>query len=276
MRKIIFIIMFFTASLRGAAIDLYRPIGARAAGMGRTSVCSRDLWALQNNPAGTAYSQGWQLGLYVENQWMLKETAFKTVLASCAIPGVGCLGLNVGQFGGSKYSENKFGLVYARDFGPYLQLGMQLDFLLLHWGEVYPDRRALGVTLGLQSQLTERLRIGACLFNPLPYKKVTNDSERLPSVMRWGLTFQFTDTFVGQCEMEYDHSKQGINLRGGFEYVVLDRLSLQAGVQHQPDLLSIGVGYRIRQLHIDVAAQWHQALGASMQVGISCKLKGEK
>lgn len=259
------IILFINRCL---GFDFNRIAGGRAAAMGGTSVCEHSLWALQNNPAGIAYLNGWNFGLYYENQWLLKETAFKSAGVVKDIPKVGCLGLSINQFGGSLYSENKFGIAYARDFGPYLQMGLQIDWLLLHWSDDYPNRNALCYELGIQSQVTEKLRLGAVLFNPLGPKLGTLHEDRIPVVMRFGMAYQFTNDFVGQCEVERNSGRSGFQLRGGFEYVLFQRFSLRAGAQHNPNIFSFGLGYQIRHLHVDIASQMHQVLGTSLQIGI--------
>ncbi|MBP5573356.1 MAG: hypothetical protein J6X40_04235 [Bacteroidales bacterium] len=268
MKKIITFAMLGLTPLWALAIDLYRPVGGRSTAMGGTSVSAHDVWAWQNNPAGTAYLHGWQAGLYYENRWMLRETAFKSAVLARSIEGVGCLGLSVNQFGGTEYSENKLGLGYARAFGPYLQLGLHVDGIWLHWGEGYRDRRGLSFALGMQSQLTERLRIGACVFNPLQIGMARDEGRLLPMTMRVGLSYRFTDGFVGQGEWAYDHSRHGMRLGGGFEYAVSDRFSLRAGAQYHPNLVSFGAGYRIGSIHVDVSGQLHQLLGASVQVSL--------
>lgn len=249
--------------------DFSRIAGGRAAAMGGTSVCEHSIWALQNNPAGLAFASGWNFGLYYENQWLLKETAFKSAGLSKAIPRFGCIGLSVNQYGSSLYSENKFGVAYARDFGPYLQMGLQIDWLLLHWSDDYPNRNALSYELGIQSQVTEKLRLGAILFNPIGPKLGTLHGERLPVVMRFGLAYQFTDDFVGQCEVEKTTGRSGLQFKAGLEYVLFGQFSIRAGAQHNPDIFSFGVGYQRKRLHIDVAAQMHLVLGPAIQVGIS-------
>ena len=268
MKRFIFISMIILLINRCFGFDFNRTVGGRAAAMGGTSVCERSLWSLQNNPAGLAYLEGWHLGLYYENLWMMKETAFKSAGLAKAIPKVGCLGLSVHQFGGSLYSENKFGIAYARDFGPYLQLGLQLDWLLLHWSDNYPNRHAFCYALGLQSQITNKLRLGAILSNPWGPKLGTLHEDRLPIVMRLGLAYQFTDSFIGQCELEKSTGRTGFHLQGGIEYCIFKRFSIRAGAQHNPDLLSFGVGYAIGRLHLDIAAQMHQVTGAAVQLGI--------
>ena len=258
------------------AIDLTRVVGGRAAAMGRTSVCDRDLWSLQNNPAGMALLKGWHFGLYYENQWMLKETAFKSGGVVKGFEGIGCLGLSLNQFGGGSYSENKIGIAYARDFGPYLQIGLQIDYLLLHWGDPYPNLSAPGFELGVQSQVTAKLRLGAYLFNPIQFKLKTVNEDRLPIVMRFGLAYQLTEDFVTQCELEKNSEQTGIHLRCGFEYLLFNSFSLRAGVQYNPNILTFGAGYQFNHVLVDVGAQLHQLLGASVQIGISGKIKDKR
>ena len=138
------------------AYDLIHPIGGRAAAMGGSSVASQGLWAMQNNPAGMANLEKISLGLYYENRWLQPETAYKC--GAFALPTkFGCLGLSFNQFGSWKYNENKLGLAYAKDFGRYLQIGLQLDYLLLKIGNDYGTFNAVTFELGLQSQVTDKL-----------------------------------------------------------------------------------------------------------------------
>lgn len=261
MKKYVILLFIYLLLInRCNAIDLTRPIGGRAAAMGRTSVAEQSIWALQNNPAGLSLLHGLHLGIYYENQWMLKETAFKSGVVAKSINGIGVVGLSVSQFGGSNYSENKFGIAYARDFGPFLQLGLQFDYLLFHWGDGYSSQGKVGVELGIQSRVTEKLRLGAYLFNPRPV------------IMRLGLSYQFTDSFIGQCEVEKANDRTGVNLRSGFEYTLFKRFFIRAGVQYNPNLLSFGAGYSIKGLNVDISAQMHQVLGASIQIGINYQL----
>ena len=91
-------------------------------------------------------------------------------------------------------------------------------------------------------------------------KLKTLNEDALPVVMAMGLAYQFTEDFVGQFEVEKDSQRSGIRLSGGLEYLMFERFSLRAGVQHNPNILSFGVGYLVRNIHVDVAAQLHQVL----------------
>lgn len=269
MKRIIIIIGLLLIAGTAMAIDFYRVVGGRSAALGRTGVCERNCWSLHNNPSGLASLRGWQGGVYYENQWLLRATAFKSGIVAAEVPKVGVIGLGVSQFGGSGYSENKFGMAYARGFGPYLQMGLTVEYQWLHWWEGYPSLGVLSFSLGMQSEVTERLRFGVCLFNPIQRRVKTLQEDRLPTVLRFGMAYRFTDDFVGQCEVERDNSRVGVRLGAGFEYLVWKRFSLRAGAQYNPGILCFGVGYRVWKIQMDVSAQMHQVLGASVQVGFA-------
>ena len=269
MKNTITILIVYLLINRCHAEGVTRPSGGRSAAMGGTSICEQSIWALQNNPAGLATLQGWRFGLYYENQRLLKETAFKNGGLAKHIPGIGCFGLSVCQYGWSQFSQNLFSIAYARDFGPYLQMGLRADWIWLHFGEAYPNRHAPGFELGIQSQVTEKLRLGASLFNPFNSKLKTLNEDALPVVMKVGLSYQFTEDFIGQLEMEKDSQRPGIRLGGGLEYTLLERFQIRAGAQHHPNILSFGVGFLVRKIQVDVTAQMHQELGTSIQIGIT-------
>ena len=276
MKKILLSVILYLSLSNAFAYDILQPVGGRAAAMGGTAVASRGLWALQNNPAGMANLDQFSFGLYYENHWMLKETAFKS--AALAVPvKFGCLGVSFNQFGSSKYSENKFGLAYAKDFGPYLQIGLQLDYLMLSIGNDYDKQSAVTFELGVQSQVTEKLRLGTYIFNPVHIAlQQSINQEKLPIVFRFGAAYQFTKDFVGQCEIEKNTDYEGVSLRGGLEYEALKDFYLRAGVQTNPGLLSFGLGYEIRFARIDVAAQLHEILGNTIQVGMVFSIGKQK
>ncbi|MGP1446257.1 MAG: hypothetical protein ACTTKO_01835 [Candidatus Limimorpha sp.] len=250
------------------AYDIVSPIGGRSGAMGRVTTCAQDLWALQNNPAGLSRLDGFSFGLYYENRWMQKATAFKC--AGIAVPTkFGSIGLGFNQFGYENYHENKFGLAYAKAFGPYIQIGLQLDYLLLNTGFDYGSQSAATFELGLQSHLTEKLTLGAYVFNPAHFKLNTFNDEPVPVVMRFGLAYRFTKTFVGECEIEKNTDYEGVSLRGGLEYEAVKHFYIRAGAQTNPGIFTFGVGYRISVVQIDVSAQMHQVLGQSLQIGMT-------
>lgn len=268
MKKLLLIITLIISTSTLFAYEFIHPMGGRAAAMGGTSVASHGLWAMQNNPAGMANLEKISLGLYYENRWMLPETAYKC--GAFALPTkFGTLGVSFNQFGSSKYNENKFGLAYAKAFGRYLQIGLQLDYLLLKIGNEYGSFKAVTFELGIQSQVTDKLTLGTYIFNPVNFSfEQTLNHERIPIVFRFGLAYKFTKDFIGQAEIEKNTDREGVSLRGGLEYEAVRNLYIRAGVQTNPGILSFGLGYAIRFAQINVAAQLHNELGPSVQIGM--------
>lgn len=249
------------------AYDIVSPIGARSGAMGRVTACTQGLWALQNNPAGLSQLDGISFGLYYENRWMQKATAFKS--AGGAVPTkYGTLGLSFNQFGYENYNENKFGLAYAKAFGPYVQLGLQLDYLLMNTGFEYGSQSAVTFELGLQSRITDKFTLGVYVFNPAHFKLNTFNDDPIPVVMRLGLAYRFTKTFIGECEIEKNTDYEGVSFRGGLEYEAVKNFYIRAGAQSNPGIFTFGVGYRISVVQVDVSAQMHQMLGQSLQIGL--------
>jgi hypothetical protein len=160
-------------------------------------------------------------------------------------------------------------MAYAKDFGRYLQIGLQLDYLLLKIGNDYGKFNAVTFELGIQSHVTDKLTLGTYIFNPVNFSfEQTLNHEKLPIVFRFGMAYQFTKDFVGQCEIEKNTDLEGVSLRAGLEYEAVKNLYIRAGVQTNPGILSFGVGYGIRFAQINVAAQLHNELGASVQIGM--------
>ena len=133
----------------------------------------------------------------------------------------------------------------------------------------YGTFHAFTFELGLQSHVTDKLTLGAYIFNPISFSfKQTLNHEKLPIVFRFGMAYKFTKDFNGQCEIEKNTERTGVSLRGGLEYEAFKNFYIRAGVQTNPGILSFGVGYGIRFAQINVAAQLHNELGASLQVGM--------
>ena len=269
---IVLVLTFF--SLHAFAFDLLNPTGGRAAGMGRSSVALSDFWAIQNNPAGIANLSTMQVGVFYENRFLMKELGYKS--AAWAMPiNWGVIGVSASQFGYSDYNENKIGITYSREFSPKLRLGMQLDYLLLNYADVYSNRQTFTFELGLQSQITEKVCVGAYVFNPARVDINTSDDYNMPIVMRIGACYSITKDFIGQFEIE-NNTDYGFSLRLGTEYRLIDNLNLRAGVQTNPGIFTFGLGYEVSFLTIDLSAQMHEIYGSSLQAGLIFKINSSK
>ncbi len=265
--NILLTVVVLAICLKVSAYDISNPIGGRSAAMGYTSACSRGLWAIQNNPAGLSQLNGIAFGAYYENRWFTKATGFKSAAFAMSFDKVGSIGASFIQFGYELYNENKIGIAYAKAFGQYIQIGVQLDYLFLKSNDDYGRQDAVTFEIGLQSHVTDKLTLGTYLFNPVSIKMHTFNDAKIPTVFRFAIDYQFTKNFSAQCEVEKNTSHKGVSLRAGLEYEVVSNLYIRAGAQCNPGILTFGIGYQIKFFQINIAAQMHNQLGASLQAG---------
>lgn len=243
------------------------PIGSRQAGMGRISVAITDFWNCQNNQAGIALLDKTSVGLFYESRFALNQLSSKT--AAVVVPtGIGVLGATFNYYGYSLYNEMKIGLLYARSFSPYFRIGVQLDYLQTSLGMDYGSRGSVTFEIGIQSDVTESLTIGAWVYNPIQVKLADYSDERIPAIFRFGLAWHFSDHFFASVEAEKSTAFQPIIIRGGLEYGINDRFFLRTGFSTREEIFSMGFGFKIKILKFDISAVMHESLGFSPQASL--------
>lgn len=259
---LVVILIFIGVSLKAGG-EVY-PIGARQAGMGRTSVAITDLWNIQNNQAGIALLDKISVGIYYESRFLVNELSMKSV--AVAVPSkIGVLGLSFNHFGYSLYNDMKIGLTYARSFGQYFRIGIQLDYLQTTVGENYGTKSNITFELGIQSDVTESLTIGAYVYNPIQVKLADYNNEKIPAIFRLGVGWKISKNFFATIEAEKNTVINPIILRGGLEYSIKEKFFLRAGFSTMQEIFSMGFGINIKFLRFDISAVMHQSLGFSPQ-----------
>lgn len=263
---LIIIFSLFTIIQSAFSFNGQAPIGARSSAMGRASVSEADFWSIQNNPAGMALQTQIGAGVFYENRYLMKELAMKS--GAVIFPAsFGVLGVSFNQFGYTLYNENKIGIAYARSFGPALRIGLQLDYLTTNFAEGYENSSTVTFELGLQSQINDKVIAGAYIFNPIKSRLSAYEDERVPAILRFGISYLFTSSFRTIAEIEKNLDLDP-SLRIGMEYLVAKQFFVRAGLNTNPGILTFGAGLDIGPARVDIAAGMHQVLGSSVQAGI--------
>ena len=247
--------------------------GARAAGLANASVTLSDVWAVGNNVAGLGQLSKPTVGVYAENRYLL--SALNTVAVAAAMPlGAvenekaknGVVGVEVQRFGGKLYSEQRVGAGYGYRSG-LVSIGARVDMLQLSI-EGLGSKQAVAVSLGGQAELVpKRLVFGAYLYNLNQAKLADYQQERVPTVLKAGLSYRPTDKVLVNIETEKD-VEQDADFKAGLEYHIIEKLALRAGFRTLTEETTGGVGFQAGALQIDYAAAWHAALGLSQHVGV--------
>ena len=247
------------------------PMGGRAAGLSNATVSLSGLWAVHHNQAGLARLERPVAGLYYENRYLVKELGLKG--GAVAIPvKSGVFGLVVSSFGYSQYSENKYGIAYSRQLSPGFSMGIQLDYLTTQFAETYENKGVLAGEIGMQAKVNEDWTIGAHLFNPTRSKLDNIEDERVPTILRIGMDYKFSENVMVVVETEKDIDHKAV-VKAGLEYHIVEILYLRAGVSTNPFSNSFGFGLMLKDFNLDVATSYHNVLGYSPQVSLSYTLR---
>lgn len=272
MKRILLTCIFLFVSIPIiSAWDIATPIGSRTNSIGNCSVALSEFWSCHNNPAGFANYNNIAIGLSYENKFLLKELAYKNI--GVIIPfKIGVIGITTSQFGYNHYNENLLGLGLSRSFGPNLKIGLKLDYIFFKYSTDYDKIQTATFELGLQYNINKSLCLGVYIFNPINVKLKTLNNEKIPIIMRIGLSYFIKEDFLIATEVE-ENFENDFSYRFGLEYEIYEKFFVRSGFQLNPEMFTFGFGYDYNWFTIDISAQMNQVLGASLSCSFIYKLK---
>jgi hypothetical protein len=259
------------AALSSFAGGEHLPTGARFAGMGYSGITMADLWSVRLNPAGLAGLETPMAGAFYQSHYLSQDLAQQGL--AVAIPlGKGTVGISGDRFGYSMYNETKLSAAYAMRFGDGLRAAVQMDYLGVRLGENYGSTSAMVAELGVQAKLTDALWLGAHLYNPTRAMLGGPYDERVPTLIRAGLGYTFSKKLLMTVEAEKDIDRHE-RFRTGIEYHPNDVLYLRTGISTGDVQGHFGIGFRLKQLDIDLAVAMRSQLGTTPIVGLNYRFK---
>jgi hypothetical protein len=264
--KIYLCFIILLSSVPNWASNDNNPIGGRVAGMGFTGVTLTDSWSVQNNQAGLGFVKNISAGMYYENHFLVKELSSKSV-AFVLPTQSGVFGLNMNYFGYEKYNETKLGLAYGKAFGEKISAGIQLDYLNTHIAEDYGNKGNMTFEIGILSKLNKSLTIGAHVFNPIRVKVADYNDERIATIFKLGLSYNFSNKVlvIAETEKNINYKPQ---FKAGLEYHIIKEIYLRTGLSTNPTQNTFGIGIELKKIKIDLASSYHQVLGYSPQMSL--------
>lgn len=234
--------------------------GAASLGMGTIGVVGTHFHALYNNQAALAYLTSTTIGTDY-NQGFFADKNLSAKTAGIAVPtGWGTLGLNLKYFGYQLYNEQKIGLAYGKQLGKRLAIGVQLDYFRTYIGNDYGTAQAISFEIGFYSKLTDKLDLGAHIFNPIGAKIGNEYPEKIPVAFKLGLLYRVDDHLRLATEVE-KILEEKTNYKFGIEYEIGSYFISRIGLATQPTLFTFGFGLRYKKLIFDIGTGYHQTLG---------------
>lgn len=261
------ILAFFSTQLYA---QNFAKLGARSIALGGSSICIIDPFAAQNNQANLAFLTAPYFQASYVNSYLLPNLGVQSFsVGTQLMGGVGALSYNGQRF--NEYIESNFGLAYAQAFGNFA-IGAQLDYLNLQFGNFYGSKNAITFQIGVSAKINQNVRIAAHIYNPTGVQINDYQNEQLPSTIRIGALYSFSNNAFISGEIEKSLNYRP-TLKMGFEYPFNNKLSVRAGASTLNNLLSLGLGTQLKNIRFDGAIALHQVLGISPAVSISVPLK---
>ena len=241
-------------------------IGARSAAMGGYNVTLSDVWSSNNNQAGLGFMEEMATGIYYENRFLLKETGYKAGAFVLPVK-TGAFGISVTSFGYSAYSETKAGLSYGQRFGNKFSLGVQMNYLNTSLTQEYGSKTTITGAIGLIARLNKELSLGVHVYNPNRSKLAEYDNERVPTIMKLGLDYRFSEKVMVAVSTEKDLDVDGV-VNAGLEYHITEILYLRGGISTNPTQYAFGFGMQLKDFKVDLSSSFHQTLGITPGISI--------
>jgi hypothetical protein len=234
-------------------------MGARAAGLGYTSVTLQDEWALFNNVAGLAGVD--HVGTAFAYEVRPALTGANRIAACIVAPSkIGTLGIGIFRFGDEVYSEHLLSFGVGNQIGN-TSLGIRMNYIQYR-AENFGTTTTMSVDLGGITRITQFLSIGAYISNLTQSRLIGTDGQRLPTKLAVGLGFRPTEKIVIGTEIEKDLN-YGAIWRSGIEYSVYKKVFFRTGFNLNPDATYFGLGAQKKNLKFDYAVRFNQLTGTS-------------
>ncbi|MBU8892818.1 MAG: hypothetical protein KOO66_08560, partial [Bacteroidales bacterium] len=209
----------------------------RAAAMANTSITLIDIWSIYHNQAGLGYLKNMTVAAFHQSGY-IKEQNLQGI--AFALPTkTGTIGASYSYYGFSEYNEMQAGLAFGRSFSKYFSVGLQLNYLHTQIAGNYGSASSVNFEIGILSQPIENLFIGAHVYNPSRSKL---GDEEIPTIFNLGVSYLFSDKVLFAVGTEKDLNQDAI-FKAGFDYKLIDFVSLQAGISTNPAQYSFGVGF---------------------------------
>lgn len=250
------------------------PIGARSQGMANTSLTVADEWSIYNNVAGLGYMDSLaRLGFYFERRPQL--SAFQIMALAGALPlKQGTLGLGLQRFGDQIYNEQKATVGIGHKIRN-VSLGVSVNYMQFS-AEEQNTKSKIILEFGGIAEITKTLRFSGHIYNLNQAKLSDYQKERIPTVMKAGLSYRPNSKLMVNGEVEKNILIKE-TFKVGMEYYILPKkLCLRTGISTYPFVNYGGIGIVKYNFRLDFAFSWHSHLGPNNHLSISYQFGSRK
>ncbi|TVR77046.1 MAG: hypothetical protein EA412_12215 [Chitinophagaceae bacterium] len=240
--------------------------GGKSAGTAGIRTVQSDVFSVYNNQAAIGFQEKTAFGFHAERRFMVE--GLDKIQGAFVLPtSSGVFGLSLTYFGNSNYNERKVGIAYGRKLSENLTLGGQISYLGLNIAE-FGQRNTFTFELGVQYFINPDLLIASHIYNPLRITLEDFQEEVIPTVIGLGLRYEPLKNVFLMAETEKDLN-QDFRFRFGLDYAMSDLLSVRLGLLTDPASPSLGLGFNVNNLLIDISSFYHPVMGFTPHLSIA-------
>ena len=240
------------------------PMGADALSLGHTTTALQsNAWAMFGNPA-TMIKDRKVLSFYSFRSYGI--IALTDIAAQISVPTkLGTTGLGLHRYGDDLFSETRIRLGYSSQWEG-VNFGIVVNYNIISFGGNYGSASALGLDIGVQTPVTEKVSLGARASNV--NQPGYNSDEDLPREMAVGFSYKLEERTFLLFDVVKD-VRFPVSYRGGVEVHMIDNLVGRIGITTEPNTYSIGLGYNSANWKVNLGFQRHDFLGISPGLDIN-------
>ncbi len=244
--------------------------GARSLGMGHASVTFTDMSSAYNNQAGLGFVSDPGVTSYTEQRFLLSEMTYGGLCAVLPTQS-GTFSLSTTYFGYSNFNDTQIGLGYGLKLSENFSAGVQVDYLRTSVIE-YGSKSNFTFEAGLLAKMTDKLTFAAHVYNPIRAQlgESLGITEKIPGILKAGFSYLEEDKFLLTTEVEKDIDYDPF-IKVGLEVYLSDKLFVRGGVGTQPSYFTLGMGYKVNNLSIDIAGSQNEYISFTPAVSLSWK-----
>lgn len=258
--------MLFTFSFLPKEAIGQNSVGARSLSMGQTGVAiPGSSWSTFSNIALLPTDQN-HVSFYGFRYVGISEITDMAASVSIRTK-KGVIGAGVHRYGFNLFNENRFMLGYKNSLGKF-HYGVSASYIHVFQGGNYGSAGAFGADLGIATEITEQLWLGARATN-INQPSYGDTDEQLPRELAAGISYRFSDRALITSEIVKDVLFP-LSFRTGVDVELISSLFARAGFSTEPETYSFGFGYIKDSWSINFGLQQHNPLGLSpaLDIGI--------
>lgn len=268
MKPILLLLLAIFSFSSSAQIGSFN-LGGRSAGMAGASLTLGDEFSLFNNIGGLGRVENHAAFASYQNRYGVSQ--FQAIGAGAIYTmDIGNAGVGFYKFGDDIYSEQRIHLAVGNKI-QMVSLSLGVDVLQYNVSTVGTST-ALALQFGGIAEITKQLRFGAHVFNLNQAKFDSETGERIPTVMKGGLSYRPSDELMLNMEVEKDLDFNEL-FRAGIEYQIIEKVFVRTGISTQPFLGAFGVGFHPKNLKFDYAFSNDSKLGSIHEISVAYSFK---